>query len=159
MTEHIRASTVDPARLIEVLQERGYRIAGVFGRYTRMSRPGESPLCGTLVIPTDPAMGDYQALMGSILGDLQDVAQRGEDAAAVLALLAGQQPVVLDEPDPLDYAMWTVYMQGDWRWVTQCMTSEAREAAVSAVMRYDRWLLSTDGEPPSPRDRFVWWEN
>ncbi len=55
--------------------------------------------------------------------------------------------------DPLDEAMHTVYMNGKWRWVTECMTTEAREAAVAAVLRYNR----AAGDPMT-RASLAWWD-
>lgn len=160
MTTHIRASAVDPDRLIAALVEAGHQLVGRSrGGYVRLARPGEEPPRGSLVIPTDRTVEDYLELMAAVLGDLEVVAHRGEDVAAVLALLAGQQPTVPDEPDPLDHAMWEVYLEGQWRWVTSRMDTETREAAVAAVIRYDRWLQRTQGDPPSPRSYFAWWEN
>jgi hypothetical protein len=64
-----------------------------------------------------------------------------------------------DRVDPLDEAMWTVRLEGNWRWVTQKMTTPAREAAVEAVLRYDRWFKADDSdEHLLTRESLVWWE-
>jgi hypothetical protein len=68
-----------------------------------------------------------------------------------------------DLGDPLDHAMWVVWMEsatGKWRWVTGRMTTEAREAAVAAVLRYDRRLKERhDPEmKPMARERVAWWD-
>lgn len=63
-------------------------------------------------------------------------------------------------PDPLDYAMWTVWLEsGKWRWVTQKMTTEAREAAVAAVLRYDRAFKANEPqEDLLTRESLAWWD-
>lgn len=162
MAPHVHASTVDPEQLVAALETVGYQRAhrqpGA-GGYVRLARPGETPPRGSLLIPTDRTAGDYVDLMASVVGDLEDVAQRGEDAATVLSILAGRPRPVPDEPEPLDNAMHTVFMDsGKWRWTTGKMTTEEREAAVAACMRYDRWLCASDGRGPNPRSHFVWWD-
>ncbi len=62
------------------------------------------------------------------------------------------------EPDPLDYAMHTVWLEGNWKWVTQKMTTEAREAAVAAVLRYDRALKDNDPADLLDRETLAWWD-
>lgn len=66
----------------------------------------------------------------------------------------------VQEPDPLDHAMWTVWLQsGRWRWVTRKMTAEAREAAVAAVLRYDRALkVDESAEDLLARGSLAWWD-
>lgn len=62
-----------------------------------------------------------------------------------------------EEPDSLDYAMFTVWLEGNWKWVTKKMTTEAREAAVAAVLRYD----AVSGDPSEdrlPRSSLAWWD-
>lgn len=63
------------------------------------------------------------------------------------------------EPDPLDDAMHTVWLDsGKWRWTTQQMTTEAREAAVAAVLRYDRTLKDGDPSKLLTRESLAWWD-
>lgn len=63
------------------------------------------------------------------------------------------------EPDPLDEAMHTVWLDsGKWRWTTQQMTTEAREAAVAAVLRYDRTLKDDDPNDLLTRESLAWWD-
>jgi hypothetical protein len=66
----------------------------------------------------------------------------------------------VEEPDPLDYAMWTVYIDsGKWRWTTQKMTTDAREAAVAAVLRYDRWMKAQEPDLTLlTRESLAWWD-
>lgn len=91
MAAHLDPAAVDPHQLVAALLTVGYQVAGprVLGGFIRLARPGEEPPRGSLTIPQDRAMGDYTALMTCVIRDLEDVAQRGADAAAVLALLTG----------------------------------------------------------------------
>ncbi len=59
------------------------------------------------------------------------------------------------EPDPIDQAMHTVWLEGNWRWATTKMTTQAREAAAAAVFRYHEYL---DPDEPVSRDSVAWWE-
>jgi hypothetical protein len=154
---HVRAATVDPQQLVTALLAAGWTDrGGRAGLYRRLGWPRDERR--SVLVPLDRDYGDFPDLMAAVLGELEETAQLGEDAAAVLALLAGQQPVVPDEPDPLDYAMWTVFLVGNWRWVTEKMTTEEREAAVAACMRYDRWMARQEGQAPHPRSHYVWWD-
>ncbi len=68
------------------------------------------------------------------------------------------RPAPTGEPDPLDEAMHTVWLEsGKWRWATQKMTTEAREAAVAAVLRHDRVTKDPD-EPLLTRESVAWWD-
>lgn len=82
-------------------------------------------------------------------------------AARIAAGDARHDPTALREPDSLDEAMHTVYLDsGKWRWTTSKMTFEAREAAVNAVLRYDRRMKITEpDEDLLSRDDLAWWEN
>lgn len=55
----------------------------------------------------------------------------------------------------LDGAMHAVWLHGQWRWITQKMSTEEREAAVAAVVRYSRSI--GEGKPPLEPDGLRWW--
>lgn len=72
-----------------------------------------------------------------------------------------------DQPNPavsdpdaerahLDSAMHSIWLHGNWHWLTRNMTTEEREAAAAAVER--SWAADTmaDGEP-APRVNLRWW--
>lgn len=60
----------------------------------------------------------------------------------------------------LDGAMHTVWLEGEWRWITSKMTTEQREAAVAAVLRYSLALHREDpDDDPLDRAAVAWWEN
>ncbi len=69
-------------------------------------------------------------------------------------------PVVEHTPADLDYAMHTVWLEsGKWRWVTEKMTTEAREAAVAAVLRHDERMKEYEPEEDRlTRESLVWWD-
>lgn len=78
------------------------------------------------------------------------------DRAATLASRAHGET---QEPDPLDYAMFTVWLEGNWRWVTKKMTTEAREAAIAAVLRYDAAMKGDEpNEDLLDRSSLAWWD-
>jgi hypothetical protein len=61
--------------------------------------------------------------------------------------------------DPLDEAMHTVWLEGNWTWLTRRMTTEAAEAAVAAVLRYDRAMKADDPEEDLlTRESLAWWD-
>lgn len=58
----------------------------------------------------------------------------------------------------LDGAMHSVWLHGDWRWLTQQMTTEEREAAADAVERH--WAVVQDPPPIVTSDalrHLRWW--
>ena len=59
------------------------------------------------------------------------------------------------EPDPLDAAMHSVWLHGDWRWLTKNMTTEEREAAADAVQRHN--TLLNDPELADDVLDLRWW--
>lgn len=157
-----RPGEVDPVQLVAALTAAGWHPAGGrAGVYARLRWPGEThPRGRSTVVPLEPAYGDFADLMRCTLLELIDVADLGRRADKVLDALAAAQPVDPDEPSDLDHAMFTVWLEGNWRWVTQKMDSDAREAAVAAVLRYDRWLNRAAGEPDEllPRESLAWWD-
>jgi hypothetical protein len=62
--------------------------------------------------------------------------------------------------NPLDEAMHTVWLEGKWEWITRCMSGEAREAAVAAVLRHSNRLRAIDGDrKPLKRESLAWWDD
>ncbi|BAL87332.1 hypothetical protein AMIS_21120 [Actinoplanes missouriensis 431] len=58
-------------------------------------------------------------------------------------------------PDPYDGAMHSVWLHGDWRWLTRNMTTEEREAAADAVQRHSNLL--NDGDGAGELTSLRWW--
>jgi hypothetical protein len=75
------------------------------------------------------------------------------DAAKLLAAWRRRRVTASD----LDHAMFTVWLEGNWQWITKKMTTDEREAAVAAVLRYDAATHGDDEE--LPRSSLAWWEN
>ncbi|BCK73966.1 hypothetical protein Srufu_079190 (plasmid) [Streptomyces libani subsp. rufus] len=73
-----------------------------------------------------------------------------EQAQDTLAVLDAITP---DKALPGDAAWHSVWLHGDWRWLTKNMTTAEREHAADAVQRY-----STHLEPDEPDiDGLRWW--
>lgn len=71
---------------------------------------------------------------------------------------------VMSDPDTeqaeranLDSAMHSVWLHGKWRWLTQNMTSEEREAAVRAIERHWAATDLATGDP-IPHSNLRWWD-
>lgn len=61
------------------------------------------------------------------------------------------------EFDPLSRAMHSVWLHGDWRWLTRKITTEEREAAADAVPAYSDHLSRQDDEAPTGLADLRWW--
>lgn len=59
----------------------------------------------------------------------------------------------------LDAAMHSVWLHGDWRFLTSKMSGEEREAAAAAVERYHQVMDVAEGKPSAPVDPsgLRWW--
>lgn len=72
-----------------------------------------------------------------------------------------QPEPVMSDPDTerahLDSAMHSVWLHGKWRWLTQNMTTEEREAAVSAIERHWAATDLATGDPV-PHSNLRWWD-
>lgn len=69
-------------------------------------------------------------------------------------------PPVPGEPDPVDDAWFSVWLHGNWRFLTSKMTTEQREAAAAAVLRADAIKTAADEDdpdPPGPPTGLRWW--
>jgi hypothetical protein len=78
------------------------------------------------------------------------------EAAKLLAVWRRRRTTASD----LDGAMFSVWLHGDWTWLTKKMTAEEREAAVEAVIRYSTVVRAGEsGGEPVARETLAWWEN
>lgn len=60
----------------------------------------------------------------------------------------------------MDGAMHSVWLHGDWRWLTRNMTTPQREYAADAVQRYSFRLGEGDGDwEPLSVDGLRWWRD
>jgi len=105
------------------------------------------------------------ALLAQVAGQQRRMASTFAEAADLLAQIASSADMLErlmtgfrgDEPTPLEAAMHSVWLHGDWRWLTRKMTTEEREAAADAVQRYSNKLRADDGEDPAPLEGLRWW--
>jgi hypothetical protein len=67
--------------------------------------------------------------------------QQAEDTLTVI------DRITVGETTPGDDAWGTVWLEGNWRYLTSKMTTPAREHAADAVARWSAALAKTDGEP------------
>jgi len=67
--------------------------------------------------------------------------------------------VTTDAPAGMADGAWgSVWLHGNWRWLTQNMTTEQREHAADAVARWDQGLADVDGEQGRPEPEGLrWW--
>ncbi|MFI0929687.1 hypothetical protein ACH4TP_38050 [Streptomyces sp. NPDC021012] len=61
------------------------------------------------------------------------------------------------EDTPENGAWCTVWLEGNWRWVTSRMTTEQREYAADRVAAYGRVLAAADGEDRPEPEGLRWW--
>jgi plasmid stability protein len=80
--------------------------------------------------------------------------EQARDTLAVIDSITGTDPL------PGDAAWHSVWLHGNWRWLTKNMTTPEREHAADAVARYGQHLDTLDGcdrfeEPEGLR----WWRD
>lgn len=74
--------------------------------------------------------------------------------------LAAIDAVTENKPTPGDAAWHSVWLHGNWRWLTKNMTTGEREHAADAVARYGQHLNSIDGADHSEEpDGLRWWRD
>lgn len=79
--------------------------------------------------------------------------QARDTLAAIDAITEGQ-------PTPGDAAWHSVWLHGDWRWLTKNMTTPEREHAADAVARYGTHLDTIDGADRSEEPEGLrWWRD
>lgn len=83
-----------------------------------------------------------------------DAIQQARDTLAVIDSITGREPL------PGDAAWGSVWLHGDWKWLTKNMTTAERELAADAVARWSAALNADDndleaGEP----DGLRWWRD
>ena len=107
------------------------------------------------------------ALLAQVAGHQRRIASTFAEAADLLARMASSSDMLEriltasrgDEPTPLEAAMHSVWLHGNWRWLTRNMTTEQREAAADAVQRYSDWMDRDDGELGSNVLDLRWWRS
>ena len=92
------------------------------------------------------------ALMAEMGNTLVAVSSRADMLERILTASRG------GEPTPLESAMHSVWLHGDWRWLTRKMTTEEREAAADAVQRYSDYVSQDEDEEfRGPITDLRWW--
>ncbi len=83
---------------------------------------------------------------------------RGLNAAAagVAALTTHRYYIRREQAEELDGAMHSVWLHGNWRWLTSNMTTEEKEAALAAVVRHNQRIHDDIGDRLNPAD-WAWW--
>lgn len=106
-------------------------------------------------------------LLAQVAGQQRDLASTMAGVADMMAQLANSNDTLErvltgfrgDEPTPLEAAMHSVWLHGNWHWLTQKMTTEQREAAADAVQRYSDWLIRDEDEQGSNVLDLRWWRS
>jgi hypothetical protein len=80
--------------------------------------------------------------------------EQATDTLALIESITGGQPL------PGDAAWHSVWLHGDWHWLTKNMTTPEREHAADAVARYGTYLDSVDGADRSEEPEGLrWWRD
>jgi hypothetical protein len=80
-----------------------------------------------------------------------------DQARTIHAQVIADQRAGTLEFDPLSRAMHSVWLHGDWRWLTKNMTTEEREASADAGQAYSDHLSRQDDEAPTGLSGLRWW--
>lgn len=131
------------------------------GPWTGTSTPSWPSSTVTVTDMTEPT----PALLAQVAGQQRDIASTMAGVADLMAHLASSNDMLErvltgfrgDEPTPLEAAMHSVWLHGNWRWLTRNMTTEQREAAADAVQRYSDWLTRDEDEQGSNVLDLRWW--
>ncbi len=81
--------------------------------------------------------------------------EQAEDTLAVIDSVMGGEPL------PGDAAWHSVWLHGNWRYLTKNMTTPEREHAADAVARYSAHLTNEDPDlgPASEPEDLRWWRD
>jgi hypothetical protein len=77
--------------------------------------------------------------------------QQARDTLAVIDSITEGQPL------PGDAAWHSVWLHGNWRWLTKNMTTAEREHAADAVARYSAHLNAEDPDLEAEVEGLRWW--
>lgn len=97
-------------------------------------------------------------LLAGVLTPGEHDPRPAELGAMYRELFGEDPPPALTGPGPadlMDAAMHSVWLHGDWRWLTRNMTTEEREAAADAVDRYNAIL--NDPREGLEQTSLRWW--
>lgn len=72
--------------------------------------------------------------------------------------MSGQPDTQQAEPEVGDSAWGSVWLHGNWGWLTRCMTTPEREHAADAVARWNAVLAAIDNDPDRGEPSGLrWW--
>lgn len=83
-----------------------------------------------------------------------DAVHQAHDTLAVIDAITGTDPL------PGDAAWGSVWLHGNWKWLTKNMTTPDREHAADAVARWSAALAKNDGDlERAEPDGLRWWRD
>lgn len=84
-----------------------------------------------------------------------DAIHQAHDTLAAINAITGSEPL------PGDAAWHSVWLHGNWRWLTKNMTTPEREHAADAVARYGDYLTNEDPDlgPAGEPEGLRWWRD
>ncbi|MYW49624.1 hypothetical protein [Streptomyces sp. SID161] len=107
-------------------------------------------------VTAQAALAEVRRLCDMTIADsvrVQAVQQARDTIAVIDSITAG-------EPLSGDAAWHSVWLHGDWRWLTKNMTTPEREHAADAVARYGTYLDTIDGADRSEDPEGLrWWRD
>ncbi|MEU8469631.1 hypothetical protein AB0F30_17185 [Streptomyces sp. NPDC029006] len=106
-------------------------------------------------VTTQAALAEVRRLCDMTIADsirVQAVQQARDTLAAIDAVTEGK-------PLPGDAAWHSVWLHGDWRWLTKNMTTAEREHAADAVARYSAHLNADDPDLEAEVTDLRWWRD
>jgi hypothetical protein len=106
-------------------------------------------------VTTQAALAEVRRLCDMTIADSVRVqaVQQARDTLAVIDSITGDQPL------PGDAAWHSVWLHGDWRWLTKNMTTADREHAADAVARYSAHLNAEDPDLKAEITDLRWWRD
>ncbi|MFD8839797.1 hypothetical protein [Streptomyces griseofuscus] len=105
-------------------------------------------------VTTQAAIAEVRRLCDmTIAGSVRvQAVQQARDTLAAIDAVTGGKPL------PGDAAWHSVWLHGNWRWLTKNMATPEREHAADAVARYGTYLDTIDGADRTEEpDGLRWW--
>jgi hypothetical protein len=108
-------------------------------------------------VTTTAALAQVRRLCDMTISDSirSDAIQQAHDTLAAINAITGNEPL------PGDAAWHSVWLHGNWRWLTKNMTTPEREHAADAVARYSDYLTNEDPDlgPAGEPEDLRWWRD
>ena len=148
-------AAVDPRTLAAALEAAGWTsLGGIPDVYIRLSAPPNWPGSLRVMVPFNPEMADYLPDLAAIVTELAAAAAAGEQAVPVLTAVGA--------PDPVGEGVYGLFLEatstpGGWRQATEALSPAAREAILTALLRYAR-RFNDAADLVLTRKRLAWWD-